>query len=339
MKPIICELCGSNDFKKEDGIYKCKYCNTEYTLEEMKKLMVEGQVEFVKGNAEKERLVKNAEQYVKLKEFSLAEKEYLNITHQFPEECRGWLGLFSIEFYKYLSGVSFCYPSLKNLKNALSLSDDNKEVLGFFDSFMSLYGDSPHIIPYKNKTLDSGLNSVQCYTIDNFTKWILFDILDDLMQVNYDKLTSFLVDLSEKYYSAIMSGTLVPCVWEIPKCISNKDWYLLFSAKGPLLTEIFRTFGYKIKSEKDRLIISDRNTKQHIKIYFDYKRTGNFCILGNWLYLDLIGGEGSFILLDTRLTNDQVWQIGGYCRHCVASFKGLINKVCSNPNCNKPKDY
>lgn len=332
MKPIICQVCGSNDFKKEDGVFKCKYCNTEYTLEEMKKLMIEGQVELVKGNAEKERLVKNAEQYVKLKEFSLAEKEYLNITHQFPEECRGWLGLFSIEFYKYLSDVSFNYPSLKNLKNALSLSDDNKEVHGFFDSFMSLYGNSPRIIPYKNKTLDSGFNSVQYYTVDDFTKWLLFDALDDLIEVNYEKLTSFLVELSEKYCGATMSGSLVPCNLLLPKCIEHEDWKLSFPAEDPLILKIFDTLGYRIKQDKYHLRIFDRNTKQQINL--GYKRTGNFCLIGNWFYL-----EHFFILLNTRLTKNQVWQIGGYCRHCGASFKGLINKVCSNPNCNKPKDY
>ena len=41
MNAIKCELCGSNDIRKENGEYVCQFCHTKYTLEEAKKLMVE----------------------------------------------------------------------------------------------------------------------------------------------------------------------------------------------------------------------------------------------------------------------------------------------------------
>ncbi len=41
MKAIVCELCGSNDLVKEDGLFVCQYCGTKYSLEEAKKLFVE----------------------------------------------------------------------------------------------------------------------------------------------------------------------------------------------------------------------------------------------------------------------------------------------------------
>ena len=44
MKAMVCELCGSNEFIKQDGMYICQHCNTKYTPEEAKKLMVEGTV-------------------------------------------------------------------------------------------------------------------------------------------------------------------------------------------------------------------------------------------------------------------------------------------------------
>ncbi len=34
----VCELCGSNDFVKTDGMFVCQGCQTKYTLEEAKKL-------------------------------------------------------------------------------------------------------------------------------------------------------------------------------------------------------------------------------------------------------------------------------------------------------------
>lgn len=45
MKKIACELCGSNDFVKDGGMFVCQSCGTKYTLEEAKKLMIEGTVE------------------------------------------------------------------------------------------------------------------------------------------------------------------------------------------------------------------------------------------------------------------------------------------------------
>ena len=41
MKALVCEMCGSKDLVKQDGMYVCKFCGTQYTTEEAKKLMVE----------------------------------------------------------------------------------------------------------------------------------------------------------------------------------------------------------------------------------------------------------------------------------------------------------
>ena len=37
MKQIICEMCGSNDLIKQDGIYVCQMCGAKYSVEEAKK--------------------------------------------------------------------------------------------------------------------------------------------------------------------------------------------------------------------------------------------------------------------------------------------------------------
>ncbi|MBR4148456.1 MAG: TFIIB-type zinc finger domain-containing protein [Bacteroidales bacterium] len=45
MKALVCELCGSNDVVKQDGLYVCQNCGTKYTVEEAKKMMIEGTVD------------------------------------------------------------------------------------------------------------------------------------------------------------------------------------------------------------------------------------------------------------------------------------------------------
>ena len=45
MKQLTCEMCGSTDLIKQDGIFVCQVCGTKYSLEEAKKMMVEGAVD------------------------------------------------------------------------------------------------------------------------------------------------------------------------------------------------------------------------------------------------------------------------------------------------------
>ncbi|MBR4344620.1 MAG: hypothetical protein IKP88_18285 [Lachnospiraceae bacterium] len=60
MKQIRCEMCGNSDLIKQDGVFVCQFCGAKYTLEEAKKLLIEGVVD-VSGSAVKiddsERLV------------------------------------------------------------------------------------------------------------------------------------------------------------------------------------------------------------------------------------------------------------------------------------------
>ncbi|MEG1845218.1 MAG: hypothetical protein RR296_13350, partial [Clostridia bacterium] len=45
MKQLTCEMCGGTDLLKQDGVFVCQACNTKYSLEEAKKMMIEGTVE------------------------------------------------------------------------------------------------------------------------------------------------------------------------------------------------------------------------------------------------------------------------------------------------------
>ena len=42
MKKLVCELCGSDDIVKQEGCFVCQQCGTKYSLEEAKRMMMEG---------------------------------------------------------------------------------------------------------------------------------------------------------------------------------------------------------------------------------------------------------------------------------------------------------
>ena len=45
MKRLTCEMCGSTDLIKQEGVFVCQSCGCKYTVEEARKMMVEGTVE------------------------------------------------------------------------------------------------------------------------------------------------------------------------------------------------------------------------------------------------------------------------------------------------------
>lgn len=45
MKQLKCEMCGSTDLLKQDGVFVCQTCGCKYSVEEARKMMVEGTVE------------------------------------------------------------------------------------------------------------------------------------------------------------------------------------------------------------------------------------------------------------------------------------------------------
>lgn len=45
MKQLTCEMCGSTDLMKQDGVFVCQSCGCKYSVDEARKMMVEGTVE------------------------------------------------------------------------------------------------------------------------------------------------------------------------------------------------------------------------------------------------------------------------------------------------------
>ena len=99
MQKLQCELCGSVDIiRTNDGCFQCQHCGCKYTLEQAKALL--GTVETTIGTAELERLLKNAKTFLDIGKFEDAEKVYTDITKQFPDDYRGWLGFLWIAYRK-----------------------------------------------------------------------------------------------------------------------------------------------------------------------------------------------------------------------------------------------
>lgn len=65
MKQLTCEMCGSTDLIKQDGVFVCQTCGCKYSVEEAKKMMIECNVD-VSGSTVKVDNSSNIENYLKL---------------------------------------------------------------------------------------------------------------------------------------------------------------------------------------------------------------------------------------------------------------------------------
>jgi hypothetical protein len=102
MKVIKCELCGSNQFMKQDGVYVCQYCRTKYSAEEAKKMMVEGTVEVtgsvrIDNSGKLETALKNARRARNDSNSELAEKYYEEVRDIDPDN---WEAVFFNTYFK-----------------------------------------------------------------------------------------------------------------------------------------------------------------------------------------------------------------------------------------------
>lgn len=63
MKALVCEMCGSTDLVKENGLFVCQSCGIKYSLEEARKMMIEGTVN-VSGTVKVDK-TENVEKMIK----------------------------------------------------------------------------------------------------------------------------------------------------------------------------------------------------------------------------------------------------------------------------------
>lgn len=87
MKALVCEMCGSPEIVKKDGYYVCQSCETKYTVEEARKMMIEGSVDVsgstvkVDNSAFVEKYLSNARRAYAKEDWEEVEK-YYNMVEQ-----------------------------------------------------------------------------------------------------------------------------------------------------------------------------------------------------------------------------------------------------------------
>lgn len=152
MKKFSCEMCGSTDLIKQDGVFVCQSCGMKYSAEEAKKMMIEGTVD-VSGSTIKvdktkaiENNLSNAHQSLIVKDWSGARSFYSLVRQDDPDNiealiydnyCRAMESLRVNKIYERQSIFEafknsillFCVGYVADEKHEKLLQKLNKDIL------------------------------------------------------------------------------------------------------------------------------------------------------------------------------------------------------------------
>lgn len=91
MNRIYCEVCQGNDLIKQDGVFLCQYCGCKFSLEEIKKQLVEitNPVQVV-GVDNADTLYNRALDWLNLQNNAKAIAVLKGMVEKYPGDIRGW---------------------------------------------------------------------------------------------------------------------------------------------------------------------------------------------------------------------------------------------------------
>lgn len=164
MSALVCDICGGNLAMDAAGEFAiCESCGMKHTKERVRTKVqeIQGVVEVTKGEAEKERLLKNAETFISLNEHNKANSIYHQITEDYPDDYRGWFclaGMVRDELHSHLSTL----PQTKDI----TLKDAESSIYEGGKIAVSIIGRLKTINYYNSKLLVLNKEAA-----DNVTKY------------------------------------------------------------------------------------------------------------------------------------------------------------------------
>lgn len=166
MKWLTCEMCGSTDLIKQDGVFVCQTCGCKYSIEEAKKMMVEGTVD-VSGSTVKVDNERKIENLRTLADRAKAEGDTETAAKYFEELLKEDPNNWEANFYTI-------YYAAHNIKIAQIGSAANR-VSNIIDTVYSLIKENLHT-PDEQKAAGREV----AYAVANFSSYLIPNATNNL---------------------------------------------------------------------------------------------------------------------------------------------------------------
>lgn len=143
LKALACEMCGSTDMIKQNGVFVCQSCGTKYSLEEAKRMMIAGTVNVagtvtVDNSAFIQKSLDNARRALGKDDWEEVEK-YYNIVERESPKCieavffssfgKAMYSLTDQEYFKRQQKFDVLIKSISVINDYYEETTENKEAV------------------------------------------------------------------------------------------------------------------------------------------------------------------------------------------------------------------
>ena len=249
MKQLTCEMCGGTDLMKQDGVFVCQNCGTKYSVEEAKKMMIEGTVDVqgtvkVDNSAFVERCLQNARRAKKKEDWPEIEKYYNMVEQNDPTNIEA---IFYSTFARVKQALLEAETREKRqsvftiLEKSVSVIDDNydntnkehqkilSEILVDIKNLENgTIVPTTHLQEYVTK---NGYGNIvdRNQIVENDSLTVTHDMIDRVFQAYMDSLANIIVEHSPEAVKKLFMENLVEITWGSPvfeKVSGHIDGYL-----------------------------------------------------------------------------------------------------------------
>lgn len=187
MKQFTCEMCGSTDLMKQDGVFVCQTCGCKYSVEEAKKMMIEGTVD-VTGSTVKVDNTGMIDNYLNLATSAIdsgnnqeAETYANKIIELDPQNAMAWTVKGAAAGWQTTGGNNRFNEAIDCWKNAINFIKDEEAL---------------HVLDYIYNTGNDIANAIITMHCNNFVSYRSKDNALDIMH-NMTYILSSIIDLNE----------------------------------------------------------------------------------------------------------------------------------------------
>ncbi len=216
MKKLICEMCGSADLLKQDGLFVCQNCGTKYTPEEARKMMIEGTVD-VQGTVKVdntdlvEKYLANARRAYTKRDWEEVEKYYNMVEQNAPNNMeavffssygKAMLSLTDSEYFKREQKFGVLNRSISVLSDYYEVTTENKEetLKRINEAIKAMYGVS---FVYDRQDLDLS-GALRTFSGSTGTKQWCKNLLDTTKAAFYTELRQIAAKHNDTYIQELL---------------------------------------------------------------------------------------------------------------------------------------
>lgn len=134
-------MCGGTDLIKQDGVFVCQYCGTKYSVEEARKMMIDGTVDVqgtvkIDNSAFVQKYLENARRAYSKEDWEEVEKYYNMVEQNSPNNMeavffssfgKAMLSLTDNEYFKREQKFGVLNRSISVINDYFEVSGENKE--------------------------------------------------------------------------------------------------------------------------------------------------------------------------------------------------------------------